>query len=265
VSAHRERLLQGKRIVITRARSQASELSQEIEAYGGETFVFPVIRTDWPDDFGPLDRALSELAEYDWIIFTSATGVEMFFERMKQTKRELMTGSKTKFAAVGSKTAAALEKRGVTVAVVAEEFVAEGLLRALGDQVAAGQKVLFPRANIARKVLPDALRAKGCLVTEVDAYQTLPVTDEIDALLAHLKAKTVHAVTFTSSSTVNNFLDALKGHDVKSLLEGVALAAIGPVTKETAEQRGLRVDVMADTYTIQGLVEALVQYFRTNR
>ncbi|TCP54769.1 uroporphyrinogen-III synthase [Tumebacillus sp. BK434] len=251
----------GKRIVVTRSRSQASELSRMIEELGGIPVEFPVIRTDWPDDLEPLDRALSRLGEFDWIILTSVTGVEMFFERMKQTKHVLPPDARARFAAVGSKTAAAIERHGVPVAVTAEEFVAEGLLRALDDQVQPGQQVLFPRANIARKLLPDAMRAKGCLVTEVDAYQTLAVTDEVPALVRAFQANEIHAVTFTSSSTVNNFLAALQGHDCQSLLQGVVLAAIGPITQETAERHGLTVDVTADTYTIPGLVEALDRFF----
>ncbi|ASS74912.1 hypothetical protein CIG75_07905 [Tumebacillus algifaecis] len=257
--------LDGKRIVVTRSRSQASELSRMIEQLGGTAFEFPVIHTDWPEDLGPLDKALTKLGEYDWIILTSVTGVEKFFARMKQLKQELRPDAHTRFAAVGSKTGAALEKQGVTVAVTAEEFVAEGLLRALEEQVGPGDKLLFPRANIARKMMPDALRAKGCEVTEVDAYQTLAVTDEVETLLRLLQDQEIHAVTFTSSSTVNNFLAALKGQDVRPLLAGVVLAAIGPITKQTAEGHGLTIDVMADTYTIPGLVEALGRFFATSR
>ncbi|ARU63322.1 hypothetical protein CBW65_21780 [Tumebacillus avium] len=264
MSANHAKPFLGKRIVVTRSRSQASELSRMIEELGGIPFEFPVIRTDWPEDLGPLDLALSRLGEFDWIILTSVTGVEMFFERMKQTNGVLPAASSVRWAAVGSKTAAALERHGVQVAVTAEEFVAEGLLRSLGDQVAPGQHVLFPRANIARKMMPDAMRAKGCEVTEVDAYQTLAVTENVEELVRALQANEIHAVTFTSSSTVTNFLSALPVYDPRSLLSGAVLAAIGPVTKETAEDQGLNIDVMADTYTIPGLVEALARFFTTN-
>ncbi len=257
--------LQGKRIVVTRSRSQASELCRQIEALGGVPFEFPVIRTDFPSDLQPLDRAIAQLADYDWIILTSVTGVEMFFARIEQLIGTLPAGLRAKFAAVGSKTQAALERQGVTVAVTAEEYVAEGLLRSLGDQVAPGQQVLLPRSNIARKLLPDALRERGCLVTDVDAYQTLPVVGEASELIARLAAREIDAVTFTSSSTVNNFVAALSGSDVKALLGDVVLAAIGPVTKETAQGHGLQIELMADTYTIQGLVETLVQHFTTKR
>lgn len=252
--------LAGKRIVVTRARSQASEQSKLIKQFGGEPYEFPVISIAWPEDLGPLDTALSRLAAFDWILFTSVNGVEMFFERLAQHNLEWQTlGQLPQVAAVGPKTAQALSNRGVQVAVVAEEFVGEGLLQTLGDRIQPGQRFLLPRADIARKQLPDTLREMGCEVTEVVAYRTLPLTENVGELVALLQAGAIHAVTFTSSSTVTNFVQALQGHDVQLLLDGVFLAAIGPITAKTAEELGLSIDVMPDTYTIPDLVDALVQ------
>jgi uroporphyrinogen-III synthase len=253
--------LAGKRIVVTRSRSQASELCRLLEELGGRPYEFPVINIDWPDDLGPLDAALARLDTFDWVLFTSPNGVEMFWERLLQTQTDPQMITHTQVAAVGPKTAAALEKRGVAVAAVAEEFVGEGLLKTLEDRIGPGDQILLPRANIARKQLPDTLRQIGCVVTEVDAYQTLAVTDNVDELVALFQAGQIDVVTFTSSSTVKYFLKALAGHDVNALLQGVLLAAIGPITAQTAADNGLQIDVMPATYTITDLVEALLKKF----
>ncbi|HEU4965081.1 MAG TPA: uroporphyrinogen-III C-methyltransferase [Bacilli bacterium] len=254
-----EKPLFGQRIVVTRSRSQASDLSARIEELGGEPYEFPVIETQWPEDLASLDDALAQLSSYDWVMFTSVNGVEKFFERMFVKRFDVRSLAAVKFAVVGDKTAEQLTQRGIFPDVVAEEFVAEGLLQTLQDQgeLQAGQRVLLPRANIARKALPDALRAFGCEVTDAEAYRTVAVNDGAEQLVALLEAKQIHAVTFTSSSTVKNFVQALAGQDLTALLTGVKVAAIGPVTKRTAQELGLKVDVMPDTYTIPELVDAL--------
>lgn len=253
--------LAGKRVVITRSRSQASELSRLIEELGGDAYEFPVINIAWPEDQRPLDAALAKLETFDWVLFTSVNGVEMFFERMAQTNTDRQALAKTQVGAVGPKTAAALERHGVTVAAVAEEFVGEGLLQTLSDRLRQGQNILLPRANIARKNLPDALREMGCNVTEVEAYRTLAVAENAADLVELLQAGRIDAVTFTSSSTVKNFVQALQGYDVRTLLQGVMLAAIGPITAKTVADLELHVDVMPDTYTIPDLVDAMVRAF----
>ena len=180
--------LAGKRVVVTRARSQASELCKMIEAQGGVAYEFPVIRIAWPEDLAPLDEAIGRLGEFDWLIFTSINGVKLFFERMKHNKVVLDVLDRAKFAAVGPKTALALEKHGLLVDVIAEEFVGEGLADALRDKVLPGQRVLLPRGDLARKALPDALRKLGCLVTDVVAYRNEIVTDHADDLVRLLEA-----------------------------------------------------------------------------
>lgn len=254
--------LDGIRVVVTRSRAQASELCRQIEALGGSTFEFPVIRIEWPEDLQPLDAALHSLERFDWTAFTSPNGVEMTLERLHQLGLSASALQTTKIAAVGPKTAALLEQRGLTVHALAGEFVGEGLADTLASQVQAGQRILLPRANIARKQLPAALRRLGLEVTEVDAYRTLPDTADASALVNHLEAKEIHAVTFTSSSTVTHFLEALQPYPIHNLLAGVTLAAIGPITAQTLVQNDLKADVMPAEYTIPGLVEALVQHIR---
>ncbi|PWK15823.1 uroporphyrinogen-III synthase [Tumebacillus permanentifrigoris] len=254
--------LHGVRVVVTRSRAQASELCRRIEELGGSTFEFPVICIEWPEDLQPLDTALHSLETFDWVAFTSPNGVEMFGARMQALGVPVSALQSVQIAAVGPKTAALLQELGLTVHALAGEFVGEGLADTLAAQTAAGQRILLPRAQIARKQLPEALRNLGLHVTEVDAYRTLPVTEDASALVKHLQAQEVHAVTFTSSSTVTNFLDALQHYPIHDLLAGVTLAAIGPITAETVEKNGLAVDVMPAEYTIPGLVEALVQHLR---
>ena len=257
--------LAGKRVVVTRARSQASELCRLIEERGGTAYEFPVIRIAWPEDLAPLDEAIGRLGAFDWLAFTSANGVKLFFERMKHNKVDPGVLAGAKFAAVGPKTAAAMEKQGLSVDVVAEEFVGEGLAEALQGHVRPGQRVLLPRADLARKAVPELLREQGCEVTDLVAYRNVIVTENVEELVSLLQAGEIDIVTFTSSSTVNNFVSALQGYPLATLLHGVVLAAIGPVTANTAAELGLAVDVMPPTYTIPDLVDAIVQYLETQQ
>jgi len=252
--------LQGKRVVVTRARAQASELSRLLSLLGGEPIEFPVISVAWPEDLGPLDDAIRAAATFDWILFTSVNGVEMFWERMAHHKMESSALAGVRVAAVGPKTAQAVAERGLTVSVTAKEFVGEGLIAALDGQVPPGSRVLLPRADIARKNVPEALREAGCLVTEVDAYRTVLAAEDAGRLVQDLQEGLLDVITFTSASTVHNFYQALRGHDVNALLQGVTVAAIGPVTAQAAAAHDLAVDVMPATYTIEGLVDAIVDH-----
>jgi len=246
----------GKRVLVTRARSQASELSEKIAELGGEAFEYPLIRMQSPSDSAPLDNALRELGTYSWVMFTSPNGVEFFFKRMRELGIDIrtMTG---KIAAVGPKTAEALLERGLTVSVTAAEFHAEGLLESLQGQLAKGERVLLPRADIARKTLPRALQELGLHVTEADTYETVIDASNTEQVMKMLHNKSIHIITFTSSSTVKNFVEAMSGQDLPSLLAGVEIACIGPITAETARDCGLNVQIVAAESTIEGLLEAL--------
>ncbi|MFC4767880.1 uroporphyrinogen-III C-methyltransferase [Effusibacillus consociatus] len=249
----------GKRVMITRTRSQASELSQLIEEFGGEAYEFPVIRLAPPQDWGPVDSALHQLETYDWIVFTSVNGVEFFFNRMRETGIDVRR-IHGKLAVVGTTTEEALRARGLFADLIPKQFVGESLFKELETRIRPGQKVLLPRADIARKALPDALRQIGCEVTEIDVYENVPVSENAAEAKQVLRDGDVHMITFTSSSTVKNFVKAMEGEDLNTLLDGVTIASIGPITTETAEKLGLRVDVTADIHTIAGLVEALIAH-----
>lgn len=238
--------LAGRRVLVTRARHQSSELSNLLRERGAVPVELPVIEIV-PTTGGELDAALSALESYDWIVFTSVNAVEIVADRLQ--------GRLPKIAATGDATAAALHSRGLTVDLVPTEFVGEAVLEALVSQGIAGQKILLPRAEIGRSVLPDGLRAAGALVDDVPVYTTrLPV--EVDAgVLEMIRSGEIDIVTFTSPSTVHNLLELLGG----PLPSGTLVACIGPVSARAARQHGLNVDIMASEYTIPGLVEALAE------
>ncbi|GIP39179.1 hypothetical protein J31TS4_24590 [Paenibacillus sp. J31TS4] len=254
----------GKRIVVTRARSQASELADRIEELGGEALELPVIRLQPPSDparAAKLDEAIKSAASYDWLIFTSVNGVDFFFERMKELRVDIRALGGAQLAAVGPKTAEALAARGLYADALPASFQQEGLADALLGRMAAGQRVLFPRANLARDVLTAELRARGIEVTEVDAYENVLEDSHGSELLDRLRSGEVHMVTFASSSTVRNLLQLLRqagSADPAAELAGTEIVCIGPVTAQTAREAGLPVHRMAKESTIDAMVEAML-------
>lgn len=251
----------GKRVLVTRSRSQSSELAEKIEALGGEAWQFPVIEVRPPADLGLFDAALDRLAEFDWVIFTSPNGVNSFFQRLRERRIDIRQMGRAKIAVVGEKTAEILEEKGFIIDVMPDEFKAESLVEKLLSLVKPGEQVLIPRANIARNVLPDALKKAGCSVTAVDAYETHPHLENAEELIDLLKNQAIHIITFTSSSTVRNLVHGLSQScpDVVSLLNQATIACIGPITARTATKLGLRVDTIANPYTIDGLIDSLIK------
>ncbi len=241
--------LSGRRVVVTRPEEQAEGLCSRLRALGAEPVEFPVIAIAPPEPGGPLDEALARLDSYDWLIFTSVNGVDCFWARLEAVAAGPVRAPAARVAAIGPATAAALRARGVRVGLMPAEYRAEALLDEIGD--VAGQRILLPRADIARPVLADGLRARGAQVDEAPAYRTLPSTPPAAAFDA-LRAG-VDAITFTSSATVHNFVAQAAGLGYGDPL----IACIGPVTAATARELGLRVDVVAKEYTMEGLVKAL--------
>ncbi|OXS57926.1 uroporphyrinogen-III C-methyltransferase [Cohnella sp. CIP 111063] len=255
----------GRRVLVTRARSQASELVARIDELGGEAYEFPVIETKLPEGKEAeeaIGDALARAEEYDWVMLTSVNGVDYFFRWLDRFGVDVRRFHRAKFAAVGPKTADALALRGIRADLLPESFRAEGLLDRLADQVAEGQIALLPRGDLARKILPEELRAKGVRTVEIDVYDTeLSVPRDI-WLPEMLENGEIHTVTFTSSSTVVNLLEALRRLGVEDPQRALArseIACIGPVTAKTAEEHGLKVSIMPDDYTIEGLVQALIE------
>jgi uroporphyrinogen III methyltransferase/synthase len=249
------RPLFGRRIVVTRARQQASALVERLVALGAATVEVPAIAIAAPADGGAaLAKAVERLAGggYDWVVVTSPNGADRLLAAVRDAGHDARALGGTRLAAIGPGTAEALARAQLVADLVPERFVAEALLDALPDAGPDGGTVLLARAAEARDVLPDGLAARGWAVDVVEAYRTepLPLDETRRAALAGAEV-----VTFTSSSTVTNFLDAVGADAVPPVV-----AAIGPVTAATARARGLTVDVEAEVHTIGGLVDALVAW-----
>ena len=249
----------GKTFVVTRARAQASALTEKLETEGAKVLEVPAIKIVDPEDFTPLDKAQNNLPSYDWVIFTSANGVDLFFDRLLKNGKDARAFANNKFAAIGSATADMLTAYGLTADLVPASYKAEDLVDTLLPQLHKGSKVLLARAKEARNVLPDALQAAGADVEVVAGYETVADCENKDELITALQNKAIDCITFTSSSTVKNLLQAL--WDAKELLTGVTLAAIGPITAKAMEKNGLKPTVCAETYTIDGLVDALNKFY----
>ena len=247
--------LTGKRILVTRPRAQASALIELLASLGAQPVVFPTIEIAPPEDQAVLDRAITDLHHYTWVIFTSINGVSAFWKRMAELGRGSQDFRGVQVAAIGPATAQALRERGVEPRFVPAEYVAEAILPGLGD--VRGQRILLPRADIARKVLFDALVEQGALPDEIAVYRTIaPVPDP--KALADLE-QGIDIATFTSASTVRNFYQIL-GDRAADRLRGAVIACIGPITARTAQNLGLRVDITAGDYTVDGLVTALLDH-----
>ncbi len=250
----------GKRVLVTRGREQSRKAAEKIVEQGGEPVLFPTIQIAPPTDFQPLDDAINNVSSYDWIIFTSVNGVDRFFQRFFEIREDIRDLAGPKIGAIGPITAAGIRDRGLKVNLLAKEFVAEGVLELLNEIPISGKKFLIPRAEKARDVLPEGITAKGGIVDVVTVYRTvMPEASGITEVVDMLQEKAIDVVTFTSSSTVTHFLEMLRDFNVPELLDGVALASIGPVTSETLRQNGLTVSVEAKEYTIDGLIEAVAK------
>ena len=248
--------LMDKKVVVTRPRLQANGFVQALRSAGAQPVCFPVIEIGQVEDTTALDRALGKLHCYDWLILTSVNGVEMVWERLETLGSSGLPDG-LRVATIGPKTAASLRERRVVPDFVPDEYVAEAITPGLGDLV--GRWVLLPRADLARPALADAIVDAGGVAHEIAAYRTLPATPDPEALDA-LRAG-VDVITFTSSSTVHNFISLVRaaGLDPHQLPGNPAIACIGPVTAATAQNLGLPVSVIAREYTTHGLLQSLLQ------
>jgi uroporphyrinogen III methyltransferase/synthase len=252
------RPLMGKRIVVTRAREQASDLVKMLSDLGAECIECPTIEVFPPDDWALLDQAIETLSEYEWIVFTSVNGVKFFFERLFHNGKDVRALHHLKTAAIGPATAKRLREFGFNTDIVPESYRAESVVDAFRNQDVKGRKILLPRAAEARPILPVELGKMGASVDEVPAYCTKEVRESAETLLAELRAG-VDMITFTSSSTVKNFKALLpKDENIRELLKGATIASIGPITSDTARELGFEVHITADEFTIPGLCEAIL-------
>jgi uroporphyrinogen-III synthase len=273
--------LKAVHILVGRARHQAGALSRELRKLGATVLEIPFIEIRKPRSFKPLDSALQNLRDYDWLILTSVNGVEAMWERLAklnlkptnaregrdfsratqgriQNPASAAEGRLLRIAAIGPATQKAIEQRRVKVDIVPQEYVAESVVRSLRRRV-KGKRVLLVRAKVARDVIPRELRRAGARVDVVEAYETVipqPSRKRLQAALKSQKQRP-HVITFTSSSTVRNFVALLGSRSPN--LQGIRLASIGPVTSSTLRELGLRADIAAKEFTISGLVEAIVR------
>lgn len=249
--------LTGKRILVGRARHQAGALSDKLRELGANVIEIPFIEIRPPESWAPLDRALSCILDYDWLILTSANGVQMLFARLAKLGKSEADLLHLNIAAIGPATAKVIEQHGLPVDVVPDKYVAESVVEALEGEV-KGKRILLVRAKVARDVIPRELTGLGAKVDVAEAYETVLPGTSAAALRVVLRdpEQKPHAITFTSSSTVHNFLDLL-GRENVALLTDVKLASIGPVTSETLRKEGLQPHIEAAEYTIPALAEAL--------
>ena len=253
------RPLFGKRIVVTRARAQASDMRQKLEDLGAEVIQFPTIRIQPPALWEPVDQAIEELDTYDWVVFSSMNGVQSFFKRLFEKGRDVRSLGGKSVAAIGPKTAEALRQFGIFPDLVPKDYKAEGLLAVFpeGDK----KRILFPRAKVAREVLPETLRKRGHHVEVVPVYETVMEEPDPEVKGAILSGE-VDLVTFTASSTVHNFVEIMGGREgIQGLPETLRVASIGPITSQTLREYGLPVHVEAPVYTIDDLIREIVAAF----
>jgi uroporphyrinogen-III synthase len=250
--------LAGTRILVGRARHQAGSLAASLRSLGASVIEIPFIEIRKPSTFQPLDDALKNLKSYDWLILTSANGVEAMWSRLRKLR---ISGKKLKhlqIAAIGPATKKAIVRHGLKVKMVPEEYVAESVVKGLRDKV-NGKRVLLVRAKVARDVIPEELRAAGAHVDLVEAYETMVPEKSRDRLRSLMKnaKRRPHIVTFTSSSTARNFAELLGVARARSLTD-VQFASIGPVTSATLRELGLPVAIEAREFTMGGLIRAIV-------
>ncbi len=256
------RPLWGKTVVVTRSRQQASRLVALLAAAGARCLEVPTLEIGPPDDFAPLDEALKRLAQFHWVVFTSANGVAAFMERLFGRGKDVRALGQAKIAAIGPATAEALTRWGLKADVLPGAFKAEVLLAALSPLVAPGSRILLARAQIAREVLPEGLLRLGAEVQVAPVYKTrMPpeIPPEADAALRSGK---VDVLTFTSSATVHNFARLLGRERLQALVGKATVAAIGPITSATLKEYGINPQIEPDEYTIPALVNAGIDFFR---
>lgn len=248
--------IQGKRILITRPRHKTKTFAQALQAQGAHPVYFPTIQISPVEDTTCLDRALTRLENYDWVVLTSANAVEAVWERLNVLELQTATSS-IQLAAIGPKTAAALEAWGESPDFIPTEYIAEAILPGLGDL--QSRWVLFPMADIAHNTLPSAVQVAGGISHVVTAYHTLPTEPDSEGLAAIQAGLDV--ITFTSGSTARNFVALTKnaGLDPFNLPGNPTVACIGPKTAQVASEVGFTVDIVAEEYTVEGLVAAIAR------
>ncbi|MBW6512026.1 MAG: uroporphyrinogen-III C-methyltransferase [Desulfuromonadaceae bacterium] len=258
------RPLFGKRVMVTRAAAQAGEFAALLTALGAEAVCCPTIETVAPADWTDLDVAIAGLPRTDYLILTSANAVRFFFARLTELGQGVRALAGVKIVAVGPKTAGAIEERGIYADLMPSDYRAEGVVELLTEKGVKGSRVLYPKANLARDLIPSKLRAAGALVSDPVAYRTIVPEGDGVRIRAMLAAGEIDVVTFASSSAIDNFIKMV-GDDAPHLLDRVAVASIGPLTSKTALRQGISVAVEPEQATVDDMLAALIAYYQTRQ
>jgi uroporphyrinogen III methyltransferase/synthase len=256
------RPLTGKRIVVTRAREQASDLVRLLSDLGAECLEFPTIKVVPMPDCRLLDKAIDDISSYDYLVFTSVNGVTFFLERLFEKGLDARCLGHIRTVAIGPSTSARLRQYGLNTDILPESYRAESVIAAFEKEPVQGKRVLLPRAKDARPVLPVELTKMGATVDEIITYAAIPVSENTDELIRNLHHGNIDMITFTSSSTVTNFKALLPDREFEALMKNVMIAGIGPITADTARDLGFHVDITADEFTIPGLVTAILNHVK---
>jgi uroporphyrinogen III methyltransferase/synthase len=248
----------GKGVVITRPEAQSAGFADLLSEAGAGVISFPVIKIVSPEDFGRLDEAIRHIERYNWIIFTSVNGVASFFDRLFHLGKDARNLAGVGICAIGPVTSRAVERHGIRVDLVPESYVSESVVAAFATVGVEGKRVLLPRAEVARDLLPESLTRMGARCDVITAYRTVPsgLTEEEFKTIAQMNK--IDIITFTSPSTVNNFIGIVGKNNIP---EDALIACIGPVTKRAAEKAGLAVHIEAESYTVEGMVQAMINYY----
>ena len=243
----------GIHVLVTRAEEQASALTAQLEELGADVDEYPVIKFVPPPDYALLDSAISKLENFDWILFTSANGVKWFTKRLLELGKDIRAMAGAKLGAIGPKTAAALEESNLRIDYIPSQYVSEAVVEQFPEDI-SGKSILIPRAWEARDELPDGLKNKGANVSVVGVYETVTNADTQESLCRAIDDATIDVITFTSASTVNNFFTLIGG---KKIPESTLIACIGPITADAARKHRLEPNIIAQEYTIEGLVREI--------
>lgn len=255
--------LQGKKILVTRAKAQASALSSQIEANGGLPVEMPLITCKEVEDKCAIHNAINSIHTYDWIVFTSKNGIDFFLHEYLKLKGT--TKIPCKIAVVGKKTEDILANYGLHADLIPKLFVAESLLESLLNVLHKGERVLFPRGNLARTIIPESLRENNIYVNELDVYENVIEDTSKDQLYKAILNQDIDVVTFTSSSTVDNFIKLLDGTNWRDHIGEMIFASIGPITSKTMLKHGLPVHVEPKEYTIQGMLDSVMDNLKEDK
>lgn len=257
--------LQGKRILVTRAKEQAESFSKKIEDLGGIAIEIPLIKIQAPANTELIDQTLQKINTYDWIVFTSINGVHYFFDFLEKNNISFSEVDRPKIAVVGKKTLQALERKGFLADLIPDDFVAEDLFEKLIETVDKSETILLARGNLGRSLLPEKLSEMGIKVDDLILYENVLNIDKQVELIHLLETCSLDIITFTSSSTVTNFLELLQGtSDWQKWLENIQIACIGPITEKTAIEAGIIPQIVAKEYTVAGLLDAIVNFIQQN-